>query len=455
MSEKDQPNDSFDNKIYDTELLENFNRPNNITYTNFLIIWIGQLVSLLGSEIVQFAIIWWVTLETENPTILSLNVFFAFLPRIFLAPLAGVIADRKDRKKILMITDGTQAIITGGIILIFFVSEMKIWIIIGMNLLRSVCQTFHSPASSSIRPLMIPKELLSRMNGLSQLASSVIMTLGPIFGALFLSFLTIQEILWIDILTFGIALVCLLRVPIPKIKPTQAAKNTQNAMHNQPSNSLKPKGHRFLQEFKEGLHTIFRIRGLTPIIGIVILANFFLTPLTTLFTFFIQNDHQGNALQYALVAGCFQSGMIFGGILVSLKKEWQNKIRGIIFGIFLIFFGITAIGLIPKGMFGLLAIVSFVATLGSPLMHSLLMTLIQTSVPPEKMGRVFSNLNMISSLIMPIGMLSSGPLAEILGTGTLISLGGVLGMITVGLIYYLSDLHLLNDETFGNTTIRF
>lgn len=442
MTENTHSHNSMEEEMPHSDLSQEFQGPTSKTFNNFLIIWIGQLFSLLGSEIVQFAIIWWVTLELENPIILSLNVFFTFLPRFVLAPLAGVIADRNDRKKIIAFSDGTQAIITGGIILVFLTFQMQIWIVIMMNLLRSVCQTFHSPASSSIRPLMIPKDKLSRMNGLSQLISSVIMTIGPVVGAFFLSFMTIQEILWIDIITFGIAIVCLLSVPIPKIKNNQPSSKS----HDLPRSS---RVNRIFQEYKEGMSIIFRIQGLTPIIIIVILANFFMTPLTTLFTYFIQEDHSGNALQYSFVAGCFQAGMIVGGILASLKKEWKNKIKGILFGIFLIFFGILFMGLIPEGMFWLLAISSFIATLGSPLMHSLLMTMIQTSVPPEKMGRVFSNLSMTSSVIMPIGMLISGPLAQILGTGNLISIGGILGMITVGLIYYLSDLHSLSDKNFG------
>lgn len=443
MTENTQSSNSMEDEPFIMESSPNLQGSSSTTFNNFLIIWIGQLVSLLGSEIVQFAIIWWVTMELENPIILSLNVFLTFLPRFILAPIAGVIADRYDRKKIIALSDGAQAIITGGIILVFLIIEMQLWIIISMNVLRSVCQTFHSPASSSIRPLMIPKDKLSRMNGLSQLISSVIMTIGPVIGAFFLSFLTIQEILWIDILTFGVAIVCLLSVPIPKIKNSnpstpQSQKGTRSSRLN-----------RFLYEYKEGMSIVFRIRGLTPIIIIVILANFFMTPLTTLFTFFIQNEHNGDAVQYSLVAGCFQMGMVIGGILASLKKEWNNKIRGILIGIFLIFFGILMMGLIPEGMFWLLAISSFVATLGSPLMHSLLMTIIQTSVPPEKMGRVFSNLGMTSSVIMPIGMLISGPLAKLLGTGNLISIGGIMGMVTVCLIYFLSDLHTLNDKTFG------
>ncbi|MFX1514397.1 MAG: MFS transporter, partial [Promethearchaeota archaeon] len=125
------------------------------TLRSYLFFWSGQFFSILGSSIVNFAIIWWVTLETQSAVYLSIAAFFSALPFLISTPIAGVVADRWDRRHIIIVTDSSQAIITFLLILMFISGYMSIWVIIFTNALRAVFQAFHSPSVNGIIPVMI------------------------------------------------------------------------------------------------------------------------------------------------------------------------------------------------------------------------------------------------------------------------------------------------------------
>ena len=227
-----------------TTELHNTNEKSNLSeidvqnYKQFKRLWFGQIISLLGSEIVQFALIWWITIETESAFLLSLSMFLAFIPAIIIGPFAGVLVDKWDKKKLIVITDLLQAITTAMLILSFYLGFGNIWFIIGLNFLRAIFQSFHSPAFMTIVVLMVPKEKLTRINGISQLITAISQMLGPIIGALLMSVIPkIEDILWVDVITFLFAISLLIKVKIPKIEPK--VKDSQSDQS-------------FIAKFKEG-----------------------------------------------------------------------------------------------------------------------------------------------------------------------------------------------------------
>ena len=124
--------------------------PTTHTFNQFKRLWIGQLVSILGSEVVQFALIWWITVDTNSSYFLSLSMFLAFLPGIIIAPFAGVLVDRWDKKTILIVADLLQAATTALLIFIFYFGFGNVWFIIGLNFVRSIFQSFHSPSFMTV-----------------------------------------------------------------------------------------------------------------------------------------------------------------------------------------------------------------------------------------------------------------------------------------------------------------
>ena len=140
---------------------------NKKTFKNYIFLYSGQLFSLLGSSITQFVIIWWITIETESTIILSIASFVYILPMTLAMPIAGVIVDRYNRKKIIVIVDSLQAFTTLFIIMLFNLEITEPLLIIILNGLLGLFQGFHMPTVSAIVPTMVPKDKLSRINGVS------------------------------------------------------------------------------------------------------------------------------------------------------------------------------------------------------------------------------------------------------------------------------------------------
>ena len=417
--------------------------PDSKSFRMFLIFFIGQLFSLLGSEIVQFSIVWWITIETGNPSLLSLAMFLTFIPKIFLSPLAGILADRWNKKFLIGLADFFQAVATFSLIILFLSNDATIWTVIAVNMIRSVFQTFHRPASASIIPLMVPKDKLAQINGLQQLSNGVVTTIGPIISAGLLLVYDVSELLWLDIISFIVAFSLLLCISIPKI--------ILQSPSTQPNTAIdKRKKPRIIQEFKEGVKIIGNLRGLSTIIIMVLLANFLLTPLSVLLAYFVKFEHNGTVSNLALVSGMMQAAIIVGALAVSIKKEWKNKIRVFMIGILMIFSGIAIIGIAPIGKFWIMYVAGFIACLGVPIINAMFSTLIQTSVPKDKIGRVSSNLDLISTIFMPLGMLLSGPIAAWIGSGMVFFISSLIGIIVTVIIYFKSELPSLNPENFGS-----
>jgi DHA3 family macrolide efflux protein-like MFS transporter len=409
--------------------------PTTHTYNQFKRLWIGQLISILGSEVVQFALIWWITVDTNSSYFLSLSMFLAFVPGILIAPFAGVLVDKWDKKTLLIVADLLQAFTTTLLIISFYLGFGNIWFIIGLNFLRSIFQSFHSPAFMTVVALMVPKEKLSRINGISQLATAISQMMGPIFGALLMAIIPkIENILWIDVFTFIFALVLLLRVKIPQIE--SKAKESSSDQ-------------KFKAKFKEGFQIIRNIRGLTTILFLAMITNFFLMPINTQFSLFIYRDHSGTELDMAFISAGMQFAIVAGALATSLKKEWKNKVNIFVFGILLVFIGIGIMALAPYQNFGIMFLGSLIGFFGVPILQTMLRTIIQVVVPPEAMGRVSSILRLLSSVAMPLGIILSGPIAELIGIKYLFLSASLLGIFVVGLTYVFSPIRHMDDSEFG------
>ena len=191
---------------------------NQGTFKSYLFLWSGQLVSLLGSSIVQFVLIWWITLETGSPFFLALASFLGLVPMVVLGPLTGVIADRVNRKVLIFTADSLQALATFVLIVLFWFDVVSIWLVLTLLTVRGVFQAFHLPTVNAIVPSMVPQDKLSRMNGLNYLFTGAMTLVGPVAGAVLLSFWAVHQVLWVDVATFLVAVVPLLPIALASLK---------------------------------------------------------------------------------------------------------------------------------------------------------------------------------------------------------------------------------------------
>ncbi|MHA2099432.1 MAG: MFS transporter, partial [Candidatus Kariarchaeaceae archaeon] len=208
----------------------------------------GQLVSNMGSSIVQFSIIWWITITTLDPFMLGLSAFLGLGSQIIVGLFAGVFVDRYSRKKIIGIVDFLQALATFVMIVLFMLGDANIIHILVLLTFRGAFQGLQGPALRAIIPVLVPKDKLTRINSVNFLTNGMISLIGPVIAAVLIGFVGIENlgiILWLDVVTFLIALVPLLLINIPSVK--------------NPSNGEKPS---FRSEFKEGIDFLNKRRGL-------------------------------------------------------------------------------------------------------------------------------------------------------------------------------------------------
>ncbi|TXT64194.1 MAG: conserved membrane protein of unknown function [Promethearchaeota archaeon] len=400
-------------------------RPNNTTFKHYICFWIGQIFSLLGSSIVQFVIPIWITIIYQDEVLTSLVYFVSFIPPIIISPIAGVFADKIDRKKMIAFADTSQAITTLALIILFMTNTVDFAAILIVNFLRSIFQHIHFPPSNAIIPTMVPEKHLSRVNGINYLFTSFIGIVGPIVAGVVIFFFPIEIALWIDIITFLIAILPLILIKIPDIRKKE----------DESLNISK-----FKNDMKEGMQTIRIIPGLLVLLFLATFANFFEQPLQTLMSNFILVDNSGTELIYAIVSGSMSLGILGGAIIVTIKKEWDRKVLIIVFGILSGNFGYLVVALSPFQFFIMMIIGGFIYGIFLPVVNTMFFTLIQTKVPKDKQGRVISIAIVISAGITPISVVIAGPLSQLIGISTLWSLYAIFGIIISLIIWFSTDL---------------
>jgi DHA3 family macrolide efflux protein-like MFS transporter len=370
---------------------------------NYLPMGIGQIVSLVGSALVQFALVWYVTKETGSATVLATATTAAIVPNIVLGPFVGALVDRWDRKLVMIIADFVVALATVVLAVLFATGAIQIWHIVAILLTRSAAGVFQGPARTAATTLMVPKEHLSRLGGVNQAVDGMINVFSPALGALLLAVLPMQGVLAVDIVTAAIAismLIFFVKVPQPNTKP-KLDKVTPRSL---------------LADVREGIRYIVTWPGLFLLILMASLLNMFLAPVGNLMPLHVTTYFGKGAQELAWTQAAMGAGSIVGGLLLGVWGGFKRRVWTVLMGIIGIGAGTLALGFIPPdrytwsllalGVFGMM--VSFANGSLGPLM--------QTKVPPEVQGRVFMLLSSTALAMMPIGLFLSAPIADNYGT---------------------------------------
>ena len=396
------------------------------SFRNYMSFFAGQQVSLLGSSVAQFVVIWWITIQTQSTWYLALAMIAGFAPMIALTPVAGVYVDRSSRKMVISIVDFLQALSTVFLILLFWSGIVSIWTILLLLAFRSSCQAFHLPAVQAIIPLMVPRDKLSRLNGLNYLLNGVMTFIGPIVAAVLLTFLAIDQILWVDPATFIIALIPLLLMRIPSVK-TEHEKSS------------------FKKAFVEGLSFIRKTRGMMPVIAMATVLNFLIMPLATLLPYYIKYDHLGGAAELAIVMAASQAGMFIGGAVMLALKELKRKMVVILVTLLTSFVGYALVGLTPLGWFWFMAVGAFVLDFFVAPTNISFRTILQVAIPAEMQGRVNSVTMALATAASPLGMIVSGALASYTGTANLFLGCAATGTLVLLLFWFFTDMRYVEE----------
>lgn len=369
---------------------------------------LSQTVSLLGSSLVQYAIMWYITLHTKSGIMMTISIICGFLPTFFLSPFAGVWADRYNRKILIMLSDSFIALTTLVMAILFFMGYGSIPLLFVMSALRAVGSGIQTPAIGAFIPQLVPEEQLTRVNGINGSIQSMIMLLSPMLSGALLTMATIEAIFFIDVITAAVAVAVLLfflKVPVHAKAQSSQGVSYFKDLHE---GVLYIRDHKYVRKFFIFCAFFFFLAA--PVA--------FLTPLQ------VTRSFGSDVWRLTAIEIFFSLGMMLGGMIIASWGGFRNRIHTMTLSSFVMGICTFALGVIP--IFWLYLAVMVICGIFMPFFNTPSTVLLQEKVEPDFLGRVFGVLGMISSSMMPLGMLVFGPVADIvpiewllIGTGVL------------------------------------
>lgn len=379
---------------------------------------VGQTVTTFGSMLVQYAILWHLTLTTKSGVVLALAAIFGFLPQAIVSIFAGVWADRVNRKVMIMIADASIALATLALAMLMLSGVDDLWLIFLVMAVRSVGAGFQNPAISALLPQIVPTEKLMRVNGINSSVSSSLLLLAPVAAAAVYANFSIVGILFIDVVTAIIGLSLLATISVPTLARALS--------------SDKPS---YFADLKDGVTYIFGndlvrwVMAIFAIVFLMVVAPSNLSPLMLVRNFGTE------VWMLTVLEMSFGIGMMLGGALMAVLGPKLDRIWTIIgtsigFGALAVVMGFTTNLILFFSLF-------FLIGLAVPAFSTSAMTLLQETVEPERQGRVFGFVGIVMSVAMPLGMAILGPLADIVSVESLLIITGgatvVIALVAISL----------------------
>lgn len=354
----------------------------------------SQTISLLGSSLVQYAIMWYITLQTQSGTMMTIFIICGFLPTFFLSPFAGVWADRYNRKKIIILADAFIAIATLIMAIFYLMGYGSIWLLFVMSAIRAFGSGIHSPAINALLPQLVPDYMLTKVNAINGTIQSMVFLVSPMISAALVELVTIETIFFIDVVTAAIAIFIIsffLEVP----------------NHAKVSESEKID---YVSDLKEGIRYIRNHAYVKQFFLFCTMFFLLVSPLAFLTPLQITRSYGDDVWRLSAVEIAWSVGMMLGGFIMATWSGFKNKIYTMTMSAIVTAIGTVILGLKP--LFWIYLVSMGIMGLTMPFFNTPSTVLLQQKVDPDYLGRVFGVLNMISSSVMPLGMLFFGPLAD-------------------------------------------
>lgn len=362
----------------------------------FFIIWIGQLISMLGSGLTNFALGVWIFDQTGKATPFALTVLFGSLPRLLLSPLAGSLADRWNRRLVMVLSDTGNAVVSLGAFLLLQNGSLEIWMIYLMAVLGSCFSAFQEPAYTASISMLVPKKELSRAAGLGNLSQALESLLTPLAAGFLFVAIGLRGIIMIDFITyfFAIGALLIVRIPQPKLSEAEMGANLKGKVW---------------QDAVFGWRYLRARSGLFGLLWFYALVNFFLNFSGVLLGPLVLSRY--SAREFGLVQMAVGLGLLAGSILLSAWGGPKGRKIPAVIG----FIALAGAGLALTGISSQIVLIGlgmFVMLFSIPLASGPSQAIFQSKVATEVQGRVFAIRGMISRSIMPIAFFLAGPLAD-------------------------------------------
>jgi DHA3 family macrolide efflux protein-like MFS transporter len=384
---------------------------------NLTLLLLGQSLTIFASVLAAYAILWHVTLESGSGVAMTLLTLAKFVPQFLVSPLAGVWADRYNKKLIINLSDSFVAVTTLVVAIFFSIGYEYIFLLLICNVARGIGHGVLMPTFNSILPAIVPREEMIRVNGISQSIQSISQMAAPAIAGAMMTFLPIQTILYFDVATAAIGILILVFfVKVPKTKAPSKLRST-------------------IEELKTGLGYIAKDKVVKWVIVVGSIMNFMIGPIVFLVPLQVVRIYGGEAWRLAVVELAFFGGMALGGAIIGAWGGFKDKAKTMFVAI--LFCGILMALMGAYQNFIFFMIIRSFAGVFVSMFRPPMVTILQLRVEPEFLGRIFALMSMLTTVVLPLGMLIWGPLADTMNINLIFIFCGI-GVIGLSLLFVFS-----------------
>ncbi len=406
----------------------------------FFTIWIGQALSLVGSQVGGFALVWWLTQETGgSATTLALMTFIAMLPGVVLGPFVGALVDRWNRRRVMMVADSVIALFSAGLAALAWLDVLQVWHVYVIMFVRALGGTFHYAAMQASTSLMVPSSQLARVGGMNQTLRGVLDIATPPLGAMLLAWLPLYAIMGIDMITavFAVGPLFFVHIPQPERKATEAT----------PSFETKPSPVVELwRDVVGGFKYVWHWQGLFIILLMATVLNMMANPAFSLLPIMVKNHFAGDALQLGWLNSAWGIGLIAGGLALSVWGGFRRKIDTSCVGLLGMGLGTLIVGVTPGHLFWMAWGGMVFAGFFNPIVNAPFMAVLQSAVAPELQGRVFATVGTMAGAASLLGMALAGPVADRFGVSAWFVAAGVACLAMGSAMRFIPSVMRLEEE---------
>src|SRR5262245_48939499 len=374
----------------------------------FLILWTGQSLSLVGSQAVQFALIWWLTETSGSATILATATLLGLLPPIVLGPVVGSLIDRWNRKTVMLAADGFVAAASLVLAGLFAAGIAEVPHVLALLFLRALGGAFHAPAMTASTTLMVPEKHLTRIQGLNQSMQGLLTIVGAPLGALLFAIFSMAGVMMVDVGTALLAIGPLLTIRVPR--PTRSDATGRSSVW---------------ADTAAGFRYLVQRKGHATLIAMSALINALLVPAFSLLPLLVLQRLKGGAPELGWLTSAFGVGLIAGGAALGAWGGFRKRIVTTLTGMAGLGLAVIAVGLTPVSAFWWAVVSMSCVGLIVPLINGPVFAILQATIAPDYQGRVFALVVSLAGAAAPLGLLVAAPVAEIVGVGAWYLAGGL------------------------------
>jgi len=404
--------------VQDIDIPDNPNKASSDTASGWqrrIVLFLSsQTISLFGSMLVQYAITWHITLETKSGVMMTISILCGSLPTFVISPFAGVWADRFNRKKLIILADSLIALSTLVLAVLFLMGHGTIWLLFIISAIRAIGAGIQTPAVGAVLPQIVPAEKLMRVNATNSSLQSFVTLTSPMLAGALLTVATIEAIFFVDVVTAAAAVAILLFFLSVPTHAKALAKQDVSYFADIIGGLRYMRSHAFVRTF-----FLF-----SSIFFFLVAPVAFLPPLQVVRSF------GDDIWRLTAIEVAFSVGMFAGGVTMAAWGGFKNKAHSMVLSSLMMGALTFALGVTPFFW----AYLVFMAIFGVswPIFNAPAMVLLQQKVDGDYLGRVFGVMGMITSIMMPMGMLVFGPMADLIrvewllvGTGVLMFIQGL------------------------------